>query len=118
MVFFFVALIGMYIGRKLGWFLSKNLLYAAPLGVTLAACVAWGTLAAFGIYSLIQWQHPNIVNRIIMGYALGSYVSCPNYGLLDESTVPREVMQRHVLVKIVPLVVYVLSSVAFAILLP
>lgn len=31
MIFFLITFFGMYIGRKLGWFLSKRVLYVAPL---------------------------------------------------------------------------------------
>jgi hypothetical protein len=37
---------------------------------------------------LIGWLHPNVVIKWIMGFALAAYVAIPNYGLLQESSIP------------------------------
>jgi hypothetical protein len=46
---------------------------------------------------------------------LGSYVASPNYGLLDDSTVPSEELPRHQAISFVPVVIYALFSWFFAV---
>jgi hypothetical protein len=91
MVFFFVTIALMYIGRRVGWFISRNILYTSPIFISIVLCVGWGFLVALTIYSLIEWQQPHIVLKIIMGYALGAYVSIPNFALFQESSLPENV---------------------------
>jgi Mn2+/Fe2+ NRAMP family transporter len=114
MTFFFVALVLMYLGRKIGWALSRNLLHTAPIGVAVMACLVWGALVAFAIYSLIQWQHPGLILKIVMGYLLGAYVSVPNFGLVLEGTIPSSEMPRHNMISLVPPMAYVISCFGFA----
>lgn len=114
MIFFFIALVLMYIGRKMGWALSRSLLYTAPIGVALMACFVWGTLIAFAMYSLIQWQQPGLILKVVFGYALGAYVSIPNFGLISESTIPQNEMTRHYMISLVPSIAYVISCFGFA----
>jgi len=114
MIFFFIALVLMYIGRKMGWALSRSLLYTASTVVALMACLVWGALIAFVIYSLIQWQHPGLILKIVMGYALGAYVSIPNFALISESTIPQNEIPRHYMISLVPSMAYVISCFGFA----
>ena len=117
MAFVFIALVGMYLGRRLGWMLSRTLLYSAPPAVVVVACLIWGALVAYLIHLLVGWQHPHWSLKIIFGFALGTYVSIPNYGLAAESTIPPEAIKRHKLISLLPMCVFLLSSVGFAYLL-
>jgi len=114
MIFFLIMLCVLYVGRKLGWSLSKNVLYSAPIVVVFSLCLLWGAGLAFGIHSLIRWLSPNIVLRILMGFGVGAYVSKPNYGLVAESTIHGDAMPRHVLISNLPLVAFIAASIAFA----
>src|SRR5437867_2993291 len=114
MLFFFLAIAGMYVGRRLGWALSKNVLYDAQVVLAIIVCTLWGALVAFALYALIQWQHPGLILKIVMGYALGSYVAIPNYGLISEAAIPNEALPRHKLISWVPLISFILLSVASA----
>ena len=118
MAFFFIAFGFMYVGRKLGWSLSKPALYTAPIMVSVVLCVVWGAAVAATIRGLIDWQQPGIILRWVMGYALGAYVAVPNFGLLAESSIPAHAQNRHALISTLPSLVYVASSVALAFLLP
>ncbi len=118
MAFFFIALGFMYFGRKLGWALSRAALYTAPLAASIVLCVLWGVAIAAAIRGLITLSDPGLVLRWIMGYALGSYVAIPNFGLLYESTIPPQAQRRHLLISSVPLLVYIASSLALGYLLP
>ena len=87
-VFIFIASIFMFFGRKLGWILSKKFLYTSPLTLALSLSFLWGFIIATGMFILINWQNPILILRIVLGYALGCYVSIPNFGLLDETRLP------------------------------
>jgi hypothetical protein len=114
MAFTFLAIVGMYVGRKLGWFLSRAVLYSASMAVVVISCIVWGSLVAYGIHSLIVWQHPHWILKTIFGFALGAYVSIPNYGLVVESTIPDHAIRRHELISLLPLWIFILASIGFA----
>jgi len=112
MTFALVAIAGMYVGRKLGWWLSHSVLYTARTWVAAFVCVFWAVAVAGGIYGLIGWQDPGLVIRLVLGYALGAYVAIPNYGLVGESTVPTEARPRHEMVSGLPLGAYAAGLIA------
>lgn len=116
MVFFFIAIIFMYIGRKIGWAISKGALYTTSTGTAIVACVIWGCAVALSIFGLIRWQEPNIILKIIMGYALGGYVAVPNFGLVNQATIPEQGMSRHRLISSVPFITYTITSAALGLL--
>jgi hypothetical protein len=106
-IFAIVTLASLLPGRKLGWFMSRKFLYTLPKPISYMLCIMWGIIVAYLIHYLILWQNPNIVIRIIFGYFLGGYISMPNYGLLDESTIPDEELSRHIAIKLIPLLSYI-----------
>lgn len=116
MTFLFISIVVLYLGRKIGWLISKKILYrtAEPLGGILS--IIWGGGVAFVIRHLIDWQHPNLVVKIIMGYMLGAYVSVLNFGLLDESTVPSATIPKHKALSVLPLLAYVATSILLSLL--
>lgn len=118
MAFFFIAFGFMYIGRKLGWALSRAVLYTMPIPASILICVLWGVAIAAAIRGLIILLEPIFILRWIMGYALGAYVAIPNFGLLDESTIPHHAQRRHLLISLLPSLAYIASSLALAFLLP
>ena len=117
MIFVLIALVGMYPGRRLGWMLSRDVLYSASSAVVIGLCIIWGAAIAYLVHLLIDWQHPQWVLKIIFGFALGAYVSIPNYGLVAEATIPQKNIKRHELISLLPQCIYILSSVCFAYLL-
>ena len=74
--------------------------------------IVWGILVAGAFRLLIGWQDPNLILKIIMGYWAGAYVSIPNYGLFAGGSGPDE--RQDAIFSVVPFVVYVLASIAFA----
>ena len=102
-----------YIGRKIGWYLSRAFLYSAPAFLVICICLLWGVLVALGIQGILVWLEPNTVLKWIFGYALGWYVAIPNFGLLDESTIPAKAKDRHLLISTLPSVAYLITSVLF-----
>lgn len=111
MAFVLLAFMCMYVGRKLGWWLSRSFLYSATTPVAVFACVIWGCLVALMIRGLISWQQPHWILKIIFGFALGAYVAIPNFGLVMESTIPDNTMPRHQLISNVPLLTFIVASV-------
>jgi hypothetical protein len=102
----------MYVGRKLGWALSKRVLYRAKhAGLAIIVCILWGALVALIIHGLIIEEHPQLVLKIIFGFGLGAYVSAPNFALLQEDSIPEHAMPRHELISLLPIWVFILASV-------
>ncbi len=113
MLFAVCILVGIYLGRKVGWGLSKAILYPGSIGLTVGACIVWGmgvaSLLRFGLNAL----HPGLVLKIL-GYGAGAYVATPNYGLFMESTLPIEIQGKHQLITSVPFVTFVVASLVLA----
>lgn len=107
------ALAFSYIGRKLGWWISKRWCYTTPTYFAIAICVVWGSLIAVSIQALLTLLAPGTVLRWIFGYALGWYVAIPNFGLLQESSIPPEAKDRHLLISTLPAGVYLLATLGF-----
>ena len=116
MIFSLIAITGMYLGRKIGWAFSRAFLYSGKTGPALVACIVWGALIAALIRVLIVWQQPHWILKYLLGFALGAYVAVPNFGLVAESTIPPHAAKRHELISMLPLWVYILASVALALL--
>jgi len=114
MIFVLIAITFMYLGRKIGWAISKKILYPVqePWGGILS--IVWGGVVALCVRLLIDWQHPSIVVKIIFGFMLGAYVSVPNYGLFMESTIPPEAMAKHRLLSTLPFLSYIICSIYFS----
>ncbi len=109
--FVLFSIVLLYCGRRMGWWLSKNSLYTWPLPVVLLQCVFWGSLVAYIVHLLILWHRPHWILQIIFGFALGAYVSRPNYGLLMEGTIPDHALPRHTLISGLPLLVFIGASI-------
>jgi hypothetical protein len=113
-IFSLIAITGMYVGRKIGWALSRAFLYSGKTGPAVVACIVWGVLIAALIRALIVWQQPHWALKYLLGFALGAYVAVPNFGLVAESTIPPHAIKRHELISMLPLWVYILASVVLA----
>jgi hypothetical protein len=111
--FDFVAfvLVGMFAGRKVGWWLSRTALYNLPLPLTIVLCLGWGALIGFALYSLFQEFNPGTIAKVF-AYGAGAYVSVPNYGLIAEASIPEGTVfqSRHLLIQVVPWVTFVGAS--------
>jgi hypothetical protein len=114
MWFVFSAFVFMFIGRYVGWALSRGVFYPAPIAVSLIGMVLWGIGVGWCMSGLIGWQHPNAVLKWIFGFALAAYVSIPNYGLVNESTIPAHAQPRHMMIQWVPFIVYIATEFATA----
>ena len=123
MLFFIAAFVFMIIGRKAGWLLSRVFLYNEPndrkwMVISSSLCTFWGIAVAASIYGLIDWQHPGVLLRWTMGYALGVYVAIPNFGLVNESTIPPDAHLRHTMISNISMVSYIAWSIFFALRFP
>lgn len=111
-IFIICCILGLLIGRKLGWIISRNVLYPAPTSLAVVICALWGIGTAYGFRLMVTDLHPNIILAII-GFMAGGYISIPNYGLWAESTIPERVSTRHTIVSNLPLLVYIVTSILF-----
>jgi len=110
-MWFALAAIGfMFLGRQLGWGVSRALLYPAPIPLSVVGAVVWGIVVGVGMSSLIGWLHPGTILKWILGFALGAYVAIPNYGLFSEDTIPDSDRPRHLMISNVPLIAYLVTE--------
>ncbi|MDL1969487.1 MAG: hypothetical protein LWW94_00665 [Candidatus Desulfofervidaceae bacterium] len=103
----------MLVGRKLGWFFSKRLYTTSFTSIVIFGLI-WGIVVAVIVRSFIIWQKPSLIVRWIMGFALGAYVSIPNFGLMNEDNISDEIIREHVLLKTIPEVTYIIGSIILA----
>jgi len=108
----------MPIGRKVGWSLSKKVLYRydLSLNVVLIIACAWAIFVFASDVALIYLFQPHWVIKWIFGYALGTYVSSPNFGLVYESVFKygNEIEQeRHEMIKNIPQALFILVVVIY-----
>lgn len=113
MAFFFGCLLAVYIGRKIGWAISRSVLYSSGWVVCAIVCLIWGVGVAYGLRLFMLAMHPGTLLKIF-GYGAGAYISIPNYGLIAEATMPEHQLPRHVFIKAVPSVLFIVASVVFA----
>ena len=112
--FFVLSFFGTNILRRLGWRLSRGSLYFVQSFFAVTFCIFWGGCIAGLVHSLIGWLHPFWLVKWIFGYGQGAYAAVPNYGLLQESSIPPEAMLRHQILWTVPLVSYVAIALLLA----
>jgi hypothetical protein len=112
--FVLFAIVLMYLGRKIGWWLSRASLYVHPLPLILLECIVWGALVAYVVHLLVGWQQPHWLVRWIFGYGVGSYVSSPSYGLLVDSSIPEHAYPRHITIMNLPFAVFIGCSILLA----
>jgi hypothetical protein len=116
--FIILSLLSMYIGRRLGWALSRGVFYTVPMAISIMLCVLWGVGVAGLMRILLNWQQPGTVLRWLMGHALAAYVAIPNYGLLDQSSIPQYAVLRHNMISVIPSLSYIVAAVIFAFVFP
>jgi hypothetical protein len=116
-VFFFGCLFATLIGRRIGWMLSRRVLYASSWTVSIILCFGWACGVAYGLRLFILAMHPGLILKVF-GYGAGMYISIPNYGLVDEATIPESGRSRHEFIKGVPMVLFIVASVIFALVIP
>lgn len=112
MLFFFICcIVAPFVGRKIGWSLSRRVFYSTPSGVAVPLCLLWGIAIALGFRYLVLWLKPNIILAVI-GFAAGGYVSIPDYGIGEVWMAPYGSATRKDIVSNFPFLIYLLSSVA------
>jgi len=109
MLLILVALVFMYVGRKIGWALSR-FLYLTPVALSLLGAVLWGVGIAASVSYLVSALHPNLIVKWVFGYALGAYVAIPNYGLFDKATLPDSYKNRDLMISNAALGAYVVAE--------
>jgi hypothetical protein len=91
--------------RKIGWIFSP-FLYKVNIVLCIIILTTWG-LSVGLIVGALDWKlQPNIVLKILFGFLEGLYLSSPNFGLLNESTIPLEAEKRHKIISHYPQVVF------------
>jgi uncharacterized membrane protein AbrB (regulator of aidB expression) len=110
MWFALASLAFMLLGRKLGWAVSRAILYPAPIVVSALVSVLWGILVGIGVSWLIGWQQPNTALKWILGFGMGAYVSIPNFGLVNQNTIADFDLPRHFMISNLPMVSFIVTE--------
>ena len=118
MRFALIMIVLMYVARKGGWLASRKVFYRESGPILVLFLVMWGVSMAWLVRVNIVGGNPGTINRWIFGYALGSYIAIPNYGLILESTIPDEMLPQHRMIASVPLFTYIVVSAALVFLMP
>jgi hypothetical protein len=111
MAFFLTCFLGMFVGRRIGWGLSKAILYLGLLAIVCVVCALWGVAVAGTFRLAVDDFHPDWVLKVL-GFGAAGYVSIPNYRLFSE--VSPELWRRHLLVTNLPHVVFLVASTILA----
>jgi hypothetical protein len=103
------------IGRRLAWWLCRNHLYTTRSNaVAIFGCFWWGLLLAVALRFLIVEFQPHWAVKWFLGYGIGTYLAFVNYGLFQESTIPPEAQGRHAIIETVPVITFIVASIALA----
>jgi hypothetical protein len=115
MIFFFGVFLEIYIGRKLGWALTRRLLYSCNWPICIVSCLIWGIAVAYGLRLAILQTHPNWL-LMAFGYGASAYVAVPNYGIGNGGFWENNInpYQRQQFLQQWPLVFFIIASIAFA----
>jgi hypothetical protein len=103
----------MVMGRKIGWALSRALLYSSGWALCIVLCLVWAVGVAYGLRLFILSTHPGWLLKLY-GYGASAYVSVPNYGLIDAASVSAQQRPRHDFLSGLPLLIFFAASVVFA----
>jgi hypothetical protein len=98
--------------NRIGWKFSRMVLYPGPWAICIALLAGWGIAIAWGFRHLVLWTHPGWILGFIL-FGMAAYVSVPNFGLFDESTIPDHVQLRHITISNLALLVFLVCSLLF-----
>jgi hypothetical protein len=114
MVFFFGCIFLVFMGRKVGWMLSRRFLYSHGAIASGYMCLLWGASVACVLQLMMLGTGPGLLLKLF-GYWAGLYVATPNYGLLAVNTIPPEMMPRNTMIGALPKVSFIAISILFAV---
>lgn len=111
-----MSMIFMPIGRKLGWSLSRNVLFRFDVSQnkSLVISIGWSVLVLISVLLLINYFNPYWVVKWTLGYALGMYVANPCFGLINEATIPQgRERERYEIINTIPQIFYLVCALIF-----
>jgi len=114
MVFALIIIFSIVPLRRIGWAISKNILYVMPLLFSIVLTIGWAFLISYLLHILIRWQNPNIIVKILLGYGFGVYLAIPNFALFDLNTLPPEEIKRTAFIYGASLGMFILGSIFLA----
>ena len=105
---FFISIMSfVYIGRKVGWFLTKYIFIVLTDGALLRGLlVTWGFITFRVVMQINDSLNPNIFVFCLVAIPAGLYVAQPAYALFSSFTHEQQV-ERVRFINFTPLVVYV-----------
>jgi len=107
-MFLAIVLLAWYFGRKAGWKISILLYKVSPM-MCMVLCVAWSVGIAYSLRILIDYYHPGWIAKAF-SFGVGLYIASPNFGLVNEATIPEREINRHRFMQYFTPTLFVLSS--------
>ncbi len=103
-----LLLIATPILRKVGWTISKNVLYFSPTLVAVLLTVFWGVLVFYYFNYAVSYFKPNFYIGLIYGLLNGMYCANPAYALFNENTIPFNQLMKHNLINLVGILSFII----------
>jgi hypothetical protein len=114
-MFVMILIVSSLLLRPLSWKLCRGVFY--PLRSHWMAAFglfSWGFFLAIGLRLLIIQYQPHWAVKYFLGYGIGTYAAFINFGLFNEATIPPEAQVRHLIVEVVPVTTFIITSIAAA----
>jgi len=101
--------------NRVGWKLSKNILYFSPTFISVILTLVWG----FGVFIIFNgvtyYFKPNVYFGLIYSLLNGMYCANPAFGLFEEDTLTADVLTKHKLINSVGIIIFILLTLSDAI---
>lgn len=88
----------------------SSFLYYTNSVLCIMLLTVWGGGIGFLVGTLDRNFNPHIVLKIIFGFFGGLYLSSPNFGKFNESTIPWDAQKRHKLIAHYPQVIFAITA--------
>jgi hypothetical protein len=87
--------------------------FIAGWTVCAVVCVTWGIGLAYGLHRFILATNPGSIAKLF-GYGAIAYISIPNFGLINEGSIPEKELARHLFIKSGPWILFIAASLLLA----
>lgn len=98
--------------NRVGWRLSKNILYVLPTPVSFTLTILWGFLVFFVFNIVANYFNPYFYFELFYSLLNGMYCSNPAFGLFKEDTITIDVLTKHKIINIVGVIVFVALTIS------
>jgi hypothetical protein len=100
--------------NRVGWRLSKNILYFSPTFISVSLTLVWGFLVFIIFNGVTNYFKPNFYFGLIYSLANGMYCANPAFGLFNENTLTADVLMKHKLINSVGIIIFIVLTLSNA----